>query len=318
LRSERRWAITGTPIQNKLTDFASIVQFLGVHPYSEQTVFEDEISRPWHRGDPQGYLRLKALVKAITIRRTKTVVFLPPRVDEIHHLTFAPDELDLYEAAKKQTIALLDDAISSRSQSNKAFNALQRLNTLRLICCHGVLARSNKVMGNVPPAHDFAESWNYSEPETSFYGQFMDSATCAQCGSNLSQFLESSTDGGLYSRQPISKQNRILCEQCKPEPESLHSIQISRQDRKRFLDGLPSPSPSRDEEDQLVAPTASMPTKIKALIADILRHHANEKRYPSCKPRPVLVCNVNAFQRCLLILDIYLGSCPRNVDGLQH
>jgi SWI/SNF-related matrix-associated actin-dependent regulator of chromatin subfamily A3 len=113
LRSSNRWAITGTPIQNKLTDFASLVTFLQVYPYSEQDSFDEDISRPWRRGDADGFLRLKTLVRAITISRTKRVVRLPPREDFIYHLDFALEELELYEDVKKQTIPLIRNALAS-------------------------------------------------------------------------------------------------------------------------------------------------------------------------------------------------------------
>ncbi len=50
LRSLNRWAVTGTSIQNKLMDFASLVKFLGVYPYSEPDTFNHEILQPWRRG----------------------------------------------------------------------------------------------------------------------------------------------------------------------------------------------------------------------------------------------------------------------------
>jgi SWI/SNF-related matrix-associated actin-dependent regulator of chromatin subfamily A3 len=146
LRSSNRWAITGTPIQNKLTDFASLVKFLQVYPYSELEIFDKDISRPWRGGEQQGFLRLKALVRAITISRPKAIVNLPPRSDYIHHLDFSGEERVLYDDAKKQTVVLLQAAISS-SQGGRTFNALQRLNTLRLICSHGLLAQSNQSTG---------------------------------------------------------------------------------------------------------------------------------------------------------------------------
>jgi SNF2 family DNA or RNA helicase len=141
VRSPRRWAITGTPIQNKLTDFASIVRFLKVHPYSEQDHFDQEISRPWHQGDRQGFLKLKTLVRAITISRTKNVVQLPSRLDEVHHLDFSPAERWMYTAATNETRSLIAQATAPYAAGCTKFNALQRLNALRLICCHGLLTR---------------------------------------------------------------------------------------------------------------------------------------------------------------------------------
>jgi SWI/SNF-related matrix-associated actin-dependent regulator of chromatin subfamily A3 len=141
VRSLRRWAITGTPIQNKLSDFASIIKFLSVYPYSEQSKFDEAISKPWHQGDRQGFLRLKTLVRAVTISRTKNVINLPSRVNEVHHLDFSPPERWKYDTARQETKSLIEEAVSLGAPKGTTVNALQRLNILRLICSHGLLAR---------------------------------------------------------------------------------------------------------------------------------------------------------------------------------
>jgi SWI/SNF-related matrix-associated actin-dependent regulator of chromatin subfamily A3 len=73
------------------------------------------------------------LLRAITISRTKAVIELPKRVDEIHHVEFSSEERDAYDAANKDTIALFEEAISSGREGGKTFNALTRLNFLRQI-----------------------------------------------------------------------------------------------------------------------------------------------------------------------------------------
>src|SRR5436190_22666645 len=84
-----RWAITGTPIQNRLTDLSSLVQFLQVYPFSDPKFFDAHISQPWRlHFDRKAILRLKTLVKFITLRRSKDRVDLPTRTDEIHYLDF--------------------------------------------------------------------------------------------------------------------------------------------------------------------------------------------------------------------------------------
>ena len=184
LRSDRRWAITGTPIQNKLTDFVSIVKFLKVHPYSKDGVFEDEIFKPWQKGDPQGFLRLKTLVRNITISRTKAVVCLPPRVDEIHHLDFSIEERQKYESAKRQTVALLDAAISSGSERSSTCNALERLNFLRLICSHGLLAQTRQPMRRNRTPEDAMMAWTETVVEASFTDSLWTSV--ASCSNSVS------------------------------------------------------------------------------------------------------------------------------------
>lgn len=63
---------------------------------------------------------------------------LPPREDFIHYIDFSQSESALYEAAKKQSVELLNDTLLNGAKTT--FSALQSLNQLRLICNHGVLA----------------------------------------------------------------------------------------------------------------------------------------------------------------------------------
>ena len=58
LRSQIRWCLTGTPIQNKLDDLFSLVKFLRVQPWEEQKWFDEIITKPVKAGDPKGFLRL--------------------------------------------------------------------------------------------------------------------------------------------------------------------------------------------------------------------------------------------------------------------
>jgi len=280
LRSSNRWAITGTPIQNKLTDFASLVRFLQVYPYSEPESFEEDIFRPWRKGDADGFLRLKTLVRAITISRTKKVVLLPPREDFVHHVDFAPEELELYEDAKKQTIPLIRNALAS-GQGGKTFNALQHLNNLRLICSHGRLAQSYRgaetlQFGNPSMSHGLMNM------QDSFFNEVLSGiSTCNSCGKEL---LEDLLEGSPFSRSTTelkpTKGLPEICEQC--------IFQLSQGGFGQWPSGdllevpytptTQSPTPSVDQDSPFSPILDSMPTKIKALVADLAEHAQLEKR----------------------------------------
>lgn len=273
LQSSNRWAITGTPIQNKLTDFASIVKFLQVYPYSEQESFDKDISLPWRSGDPQGFLRLKTLVRAITISRTKDVVRLPPRSNFIHHLDFTDDERQLYEDAKKQTLPLLRQAILSPCQGGSTFNALQRLNSLRLICSHGLLAQSNMALCHPSPYMPVGMQ------DTAF-GSLVDwPKSCSQCGMDLDDILEGSLSAGMDGL-PVSTQHRpTMCERCTSQR---YETDINPWHHANHFNIPNSPMslnpPPPIEQGQYLPSIDLMPTKVKALVADLLHNYIAEKR----------------------------------------
>ena len=82
LRARHRWCLTGTPIHNRLEDLGSLVEFLRVDPFHTQPAFRRHLLDPINRGDSEGWARLRALVGAISLRRTKATlegeIALPP------------------------------------------------------------------------------------------------------------------------------------------------------------------------------------------------------------------------------------------------
>ena len=282
LRSSRRWAITGTPIQNKLTDFASIVKFLQVYPYSEDGVFEEDISRPWQREDPQGFLRLKTLVRNITIRRTKAVVSLPPRNDEIHHLDFSFVERQKYDIARLQTVAMLEEALSSAaSQRRNTFNALQRLNMLRLICSQGLLARNSQAIEGNSCAQTPLIMWNDAGVQESVADTPWTVATnCSNCSIDLIEDLMDSQFPDAATRAMQS--SRSLCDGCNSQINIMGTSHVLNDQYVQIqnFDVSMSSSPAATPMDVSQEPTniESMSTKIKTLVADLSTHCYNEKR----------------------------------------
>jgi SNF2 family DNA or RNA helicase len=278
IQAERRWAITGTPIQNKLTDFASIVQFLRVYPYCDQKVFDEEISRPWHLADREGYLKLKSLVRSITISRTKSVINLPARVDEVHHLEFSPAERDGYIAANKETIALFEEAISSGRQSGKTFNALARLNFMRLFCNLGLLISRRHSSDNFSAYQECETSATRSADNDSFYSEILDgSATSTQCGQALLDDILEGASSPDFDNSCEYISTPVFCDNCKSDLDNCLSDLLSFPQNSNSSASSSTPSPRRDQA-QTFLPHESIPTKLNALVADLSQHYSIVKR----------------------------------------
>jgi SWI/SNF-related matrix-associated actin-dependent regulator of chromatin subfamily A3 len=301
LRATRRWAITGTPIQNKLADFASIVKFLQVYPYSDDKIFHEEIVKPWQNrdgADAQGFLRLKTLVRAITISRTKAVIQLPARVDEIHHLDFTPAEREKYEDAKIQPRMLLEEAISSGNQVGKTFNALRLLNNLRLICNHGLLAQSTITN---PTSRTPKLQGGRSPNDASFYGNILDGATsCLNCGLHLLEaMLEGSESSGWETQRQTTAGDQMICELCISQtsdnrigksPRDYLDIPKSGKSSAPATPATPT-TPAEDYDTAFII--ENMSTKIKALVADLSKHNTTEKRSASTSPTVLPITHPN-------------------------
>jgi hypothetical protein len=137
-----RWAITASPIVNRVTDLGSIFEFLRIYPFSNPVVFDSDIIWPILNSANVGDSKLKRVLDCVSLSppRWKRVIKPPPRKDMLHHVTFSPEEREYYERHKKRAVKLLDEALSSKPEkSGQYLNALQKLNELGLICNHGII-----------------------------------------------------------------------------------------------------------------------------------------------------------------------------------
>ncbi|KAM0483625.1 hypothetical protein ACHAPX_002117 [Trichoderma viride] len=142
LDSVSRWAVTGTPIQNRLNDLTALLKFLRVYPYSDEDKFNADISRLWKIGEvDEAEKRLKRLAGCIVLRRPKTTIQLPPRHDFKQFVELSPAERELYKAAKMHAISHFNQALATDGKLNGTHSyahMLQRIEAMRMICNLGV------------------------------------------------------------------------------------------------------------------------------------------------------------------------------------
>lgn len=128
LIAERRWAVTGTPLQNDLSDIATLFKFLKYKPLDTKQGFHNHIL-----ADKSGMDNLRSALKAVCLRRTKAAIEanLPSRSEQIRFLDFSGDERNLYNAHKQ---SLLRSRTHNAEGSTETLRCLSRL---RMICDHG-------------------------------------------------------------------------------------------------------------------------------------------------------------------------------------
>ncbi|KAM5376427.1 hypothetical protein ACJZ2D_005481 [Fusarium nematophilum] len=144
IRAIRRWCLTGTPIQNRLDDYGALLSFIGVTSFTSKSMFEFWIGAPIRQHRPEGLPRLKKLVAATCLRRTKGVVWeqlnLPRRTTHECVVQLDQHDREIYDFFKRGASALMTGVLSAdTNDSYKAGhgNILPIINTLRLICNHG-------------------------------------------------------------------------------------------------------------------------------------------------------------------------------------
>jgi SNF2 family DNA or RNA helicase len=140
LAANRRWAVTGTPVQNRLDDLGALMTFLRIKPFDEKGGFAQYIMAPFKMCDPEILPKLRLLVDSITLRRLKDRIDLPPRRDHLVKLDFSPEERHIYEIFAKNASDRVKVIVGQREKSlgGKSYvHILQSILRLRLICAHG-------------------------------------------------------------------------------------------------------------------------------------------------------------------------------------
>lgn len=146
IQAEYRWCLTGTPMQNNVDEFQSLLHFTRIRPYSSWERFSREISRPLKRYDSsrdRAMRQLQAIVRATTLRRLKSsqidgqpILQLPPKSVSETRATFSDDEKAFYQALEQQTRLQFNKYLKAGTVGRHYSNILVLLLRLRQACCH--------------------------------------------------------------------------------------------------------------------------------------------------------------------------------------
>ena len=178
LKARHRWCLTGTPLQNAVEDFGTLLQFLRVHPFHDPSSFTHEIA-DWIRcGDEKGMKRLRLLVSAICLRRTKDCLGLPPRTNKIQQVVFNSQEKHLYETCKRSTVELIEFVFQEDGRLKSFATVIQLILRLRQICNHGKEMLSTKTLKNI-------DDFELSEGSKGGTPPFVETAFCGICARKI-------------------------------------------------------------------------------------------------------------------------------------
>ncbi|KAL8783322.1 MAG: hypothetical protein Q9213_004697 [Squamulea squamosa] len=147
LQAQTRFAMSGTPMQNNVTELYSLIRFLRIKPYSDFSKFSMDFSRPLKGSDGEdtdrAMRKLQALLKAILLRRDKKstidgkpILNLPERTTESQHATFSEDEQEFYNAVESRTQLQFNRYLKAGTVGRNYSNVLVLLLRLRQACCH--------------------------------------------------------------------------------------------------------------------------------------------------------------------------------------
>ncbi len=140
-----RFALTGTPIENRLGELWSIFEFLMPGYLFSYKRFKDELESPIVESkDENARIRLSRMVKPFILRRLKKDVLkeLPDKVEEVIYARMEGEQNSLYQAREKQLLMTLAGQTDAEFKTQK-LQILAELTGLRQICCDPALVYEN-------------------------------------------------------------------------------------------------------------------------------------------------------------------------------
>ena len=152
--AQRRWCLSGTPLQNNVDDLFSYFRFLRYEPYGDPGAFRTMVKDPIRADPAVGFRRLQVILKAVMLRRTKQsqidgepIVRLPPRTVVHCQRQFMPDELRGYARLQAEYLSKMEEFAAAGTVSSNYVNLLHMLLRLRQACNHPSLVGGARLGG---------------------------------------------------------------------------------------------------------------------------------------------------------------------------
>uniref|UniRef100_A0A7N6AEW4 Helicase-like transcription factor n=1 Tax=Anabas testudineus TaxID=64144 RepID=A0A7N6AEW4_ANATE len=154
-KAQRRWILSGTPIQNSVKDLWMLLAFLHLKPFDVREWWNRVIQRPVTQGNKEGLQNLQTLVKCITLRRTKNsevngrpLVSLPEKTVCVEKVELSQAEREEYELARNEGRNTIGRYVSEGTVLSNYAHVLAILMRLRQLCCHpDLLAKTSTDLG---------------------------------------------------------------------------------------------------------------------------------------------------------------------------
>jgi SNF2 family DNA or RNA helicase len=146
LKAKGYFALTGTPIENSLTELWSLFNFFMPGYLLSYREFHKKYAMPIQKGDnPQALRELNRHIKPFILRRLKKDVLkeLPPKIETQINAPLTEEQRKIYLAYLQQTKSQIAQELSTSGFAKSHLKILAALTRLRQICCHPAMFIDN-------------------------------------------------------------------------------------------------------------------------------------------------------------------------------
>lgn len=137
VRADFRLALTGTPVENRLSELWSIFDYLMPGYLFNYSRFREEFESPIvNREDEGAAERLQKMIRPFVLRRLKQDVLsdLPDKIEKNMYAAMEGEQRQLYDAHVQRLVMLLSGQSEKEFQTAK-IQILAELTKLRQLCC---------------------------------------------------------------------------------------------------------------------------------------------------------------------------------------
>jgi len=192
LKSDHRLALTGTPLENRLLDLWSIVDFIQpgylgnqeqfIETYEPRTPVADEtVPTVETRGEKTESVqriarkRLSARLRPLLLRRLKKHVAkdLPDRIEQRRDCPLGDEQRKLYLAELRRSRDQIMHAVAEQGLNKSKMHVLAALTRLRQVCCHPRLVGSDTASGKTETLFELLEPLIAEGQKVLVFSQFV-------------------------------------------------------------------------------------------------------------------------------------------------
>ncbi|MDA1274756.1 MAG: DEAD/DEAH box helicase [Verrucomicrobia bacterium] len=178
LRADHRVALTGTPLENRLLDLWSIVDFVQPAYLGTTDAFQKNYEP---KGDDNvwaqkvGRRRLSAKLRPLMLRRLKRQVAedLPDRIEERRDCELHTEQRKLYLAELRRSREKVLQTIQEKGLAQSKIHVLAALTRLRQICCHPQLVGNDSASGKTDTLFELLEPLIAEGQKVLVFSQFV-------------------------------------------------------------------------------------------------------------------------------------------------
>ncbi|AMD22902.1 HHR133Wp [Eremothecium sinecaudum] len=223
-----RWALSGTPIQNNISELYSLIRFLRIAPYNREQKFKEDIGNSLSgKGDMNGehtkraVKKVQVLLSAIMLRRSKNstingkpILELPKKYLKNTEDVLENEDLEFYRSLEHKTALKAEKLLNNRKAGSYS-SILTLLLRLRQACCHQELVKLGEARAQgakIVNGTDFEKDWlrlykvakRITEIGQETVRQCIASMTCPYCMEQME----------LDSLAVLTPCGHLLCESC--------------------------------------------------------------------------------------------------------